>query len=534
MTANTIAIIYYAIMAIAVAYSVQQQKKMRRKMRDAEEARKGFEMVVEGEMQPIPIVYGRAKVGGVRVWHATNSSYVHPTAVNADKTFVSGALTSSVSGNTNSYLYFQQVLCLGPINACYDMVVEESRWLDDPSLNSGLNYDQPADQHAAFRTEVMLGRVGVDGKYVQQDNATFTANFGERKNAKFPGLAFASTVVKLNREDPQHYSTPMVQYLIEGRLVRPISRQGTNPNYTYSLGSRTYSNNPALCLLDYLLESELMYGDVKAFDSGKKCSINEIDLPSFYEAAKICGQIVREDVPAIGKIWRPTDKSRYITTRDLPLYECNMIVDPSKPIRDNVESMLSAMGDARLVWSQGKYKLNMLYPYSEKTPNDYKDPADPGDGSVDGGTDDGATQMTGSFIFERGGLHRCYINVSPSTVLYVDFTFKNDGTLVGYFEGTPISEYWHSNIPLAGADYSIKFEFVDETLSGLNLAPTNYWTSAAPIGEWITLSADRQFSMAFPFEMLGANFNFLIHLKHNPSGYTEAFPLTVSAFIIAF
>jgi hypothetical protein len=152
----------------------------------------------------------------------------------------------------------------------------------------------------------------------------------------------------------------MLQFFIEGKKIKNIIRSGTIDNYTYSLTpTSSYSNNSALCLLDYLLDKT----------SGKGMDISLIDLESFYNAKVICDQVVLQDALVGGKIYFPTDGSSgaegitpLAASRDVRLYECNAIIDTQKPLRENVEIILSTMGDARLVWSGGKYKLNLQYP----------------------------------------------------------------------------------------------------------------------------------------------------------------------------
>jgi hypothetical protein len=58
-----------------MAYQADKAHKARKKAREAAEARKGFDVVIEGEVMRLPIVYGRAKVGGVRVFHGTKDSF---------------------------------------------------------------------------------------------------------------------------------------------------------------------------------------------------------------------------------------------------------------------------------------------------------------------------------------------------------------------------------------------------------------------------------------------------------------------------
>lgn len=350
----------------SIAYQIYQARKMKKAARDAAEARKGFEIVVEGDVYPVPIVYGRAKVGGIRVFSQTANNFVWPTTgSNADISFTQGSeaipqepityddgtvqvqpdipsnvLDRSISGKKNEFLFYEQALCQGPINRVIDIVFEESRFLDDPDFvkgKSGLRVD-----------------VHYDGGTADE---VISTNFIQRKTAFFTGLAHAGAVIRLNRDDPQFGGRiPMLQFFIEGRKVRTIN------NGTLS-STRTYTNNPAYCLLDYLLD------DNNAYSPGKQLTINDIDLASFEAAANVCNTIVATNKPVGGKIWSNTTGTVDVNTTNIPLYECNIVIDSTKPIRENVEAILATMGDARLVWSQGKYKLLVQYPTSNEAIN---------------------------------------------------------------------------------------------------------------------------------------------------------------------
>jgi len=360
------------ITVASIAYQISQARKMRKAAAAAAEARKGFELVVEGEAVHLPLIYGRAKVGGVRVYHniANNFNYVTP---NSNKAIFTEGFNGNLTGEKNEYLFFQQALCQGPINAVYDVAFEESRYINDSDIGNSVSvtYDAGSGDEATWvsdiqtRTDIKSG-VRIDLHYGNTPTADniMSANFSDRKDARFTvkknevGLAYASVVVKLNRDQPQFNGVPLTQFFIEGRKVKTIVRTGTAPNYSYELSStRQYSNNPALCLLDYLTDSV----------SGKSLPTTKLDLKSFYDAVTICNTTVQSNILVGGKIWQNTDGSRNINTRTLPLYECNIIVDTEKPVRENVESILSTMGDARLVWSGGKYKLNLQYPSSNES-----------------------------------------------------------------------------------------------------------------------------------------------------------------------
>lgn len=357
-------IIQAALTIASISYQIVQAKKMRKAARDAAEARKGYEFPVEGSIQPVPIVYGRAKVGGVRVYHNVSSNFIY-TSPNSNKVYdlgasstlgetytydvegnietvttvtnPSGNLSRNISGSKNEFLFFQQVLCQGPINAIHDFVVDESRYLDDTSLSK---------DKAALRIDIHY-----DGNVA--DNI-ISANFPERKDSKFPNLAYANAIIRLDRDKAQFgNSVPMLQFFIEGRKVKTVTNGVLSTN-------RVYSNNPAWCLLDYLLF------DASRYNAGKSLTVEQIDLDSFEQAAALCNTTVAQNKLTAGKIWRNTDGSRDIQSRNIPLYECNAIIDVTKPLRENVESILSTMGDARLVWSQGKYKLLLQYPSSNQ------------------------------------------------------------------------------------------------------------------------------------------------------------------------
>lgn len=378
--------------AASVAYQVTQAKKQRSAARAAAEARKGHELVLQGAPTALPIVYGRALVGGVRVWHKTSPSFNYAGS-NAQRQFsigeaatagttrvetyledvqngdytiqVPGTRTVTVdgypstkldkpmAGSKNDFLIFQQALCQGPIASVQDILINGTSTLDDPTYGHARR-DTGRELHAAMRIDCFY-----DGTACQ----VATANEASRSTAKFPKAAYATVSICLDQGEAQFQGVPDMQFLIEGRLVGTFS--GNNYSLAYDsasqtwTGTRQYSTNPALCLLDYLIDNTC----------GKAIKFEQLDLPSFAKAAQICARTVMQGAAVGGQIWQPVGKSEdagqnNVTTRDIPLFECNAIIDVTRPIRQNVETLLSTMGDARLVWSQGKYKLLLQAPVS--------------------------------------------------------------------------------------------------------------------------------------------------------------------------
>lgn len=259
-------------------------------------------------------------------------------------------LNKTVEGEKNEFLFIQQALCVGPIQGVYDVLIDDGLGLTEPSLGAAGYEDldaKPLYQSAAMRFDIH------NGNGEEADNI-LVKNFPSRYSAKFPNTANASICVKLDRENPQFNGVPNAQFFIEGKLVRDITRSGSVGAYTYALTGFVYSNNSALCLLDYLLLSE----------GGKGLSVLQIDLESFYDARVLCDTPVLDNALIGGRIWRPESGRRSVSQRNLPLYECNIVIDTEKTIRENVEAILNTMGDARLVWSQSKYKLVVAYPAS--------------------------------------------------------------------------------------------------------------------------------------------------------------------------
>jgi hypothetical protein len=352
------------------------------------EARKGAEVVIEGKSEDLPLVYGRAMVGGARVFHAVSSDFNY-VAPNADRTFATGVnhtvnwtaekyvvqnprgpnatllkvastgtteiltqLAKSINGRKNEFLYFQQAICQGPIGGVIDVVLESSRYLDDATLATFGAPDNLAtgEKHKWSDPKKARTAVRIDVHYdlaMNVADSIIAANFPERSDATFNNMVYASATVRTDRDDPQFSQPPSLQFYIEGKKVRKVVNGVLNTNFEYS-------NNPAWCLLDYLLDGL----------SGASIPIEEINLPSFEAASLVCDYIVEPSVTTAGKIWQNTEGDRNIHTRALPLYECNMVIDTKKPIRDNITGMLTSMGDARLVWSQGQYKLSLQYTHT--------------------------------------------------------------------------------------------------------------------------------------------------------------------------
>lgn len=310
--------------AASTAYQLSEANKMKAKMKAAEEARKGFEITVSGAAAPLPVCYGKNILGGVEVKHMITSGYAAAT-LGSSTHFVENFDNTTVGGNKNKYLHVQYALCHEGIAGVQGIHVND------------LAYDDPEQRFShSIRTYSDGGTA----------DAISTANGAPSTNT-FTGVAYAAATFRLDRDDPQYNGAPLLGFMVKGRKVRSVELNAG----VYSLStSFVYSNNSALCLLDFLLDGNF----------GRGLSVDEVDLKSFYDSALICGATVSSGRSVAGVV------NGGAGTRDIPLYECNITLDTNKTIRENIRSIMDTMALAELVWSsEGKYKLLVEYPTSQ-------------------------------------------------------------------------------------------------------------------------------------------------------------------------
>jgi len=229
------------------------------------------------------------------------------------------------------FLFIQQVFCYKGINKVFYIELADKDYRDPEFGESGRIYIYPG------------------GDVV---DPMMSANFPARANARFPETAYGSMAFKLDRDEPQYAGVPDVVIQCEGlKVLRFTDDQGTLG------GGKSYSNNPAEILLDYLTNS----------DYGKGLNLSEIDLRSFARVAEICDTPVaiggNDTFPAIGKLWTQKVAEENLSGKQLKRFEFNGVLNSGATVRENIGKILATMGsDAVLLWSQGQYKLKLHYP----------------------------------------------------------------------------------------------------------------------------------------------------------------------------
>lgn len=330
-------IIGAAISIVSSLHSRRKAKKQQARLDAEMDKQKGFDVPVDGEAINLPLVYGYAKIGGVRsvVCTADGGAIAPPPSGFEDRAVNLGV--GNHGGSKKEYMVVQQAFCYGDIDEFLDFEVD------------GQNYDYHKFSHHI--------RLSKNGGVADPTAVAFNVPLGNTN--KFTGMAWASQVYKLNRDDPEYSGTPNLTAYIRGTRVRDIFND--NGSWKFSNGY-TFSNNPALVLADYL---------TRPVEKGG-CGLpdNKVDLAAFGHAKGICDTVVASDVDVRGRVngVRPVQDGQVEplpSKRDLRLYECNLVIDTSSPRRDIIEQLLETMAQSKLVYSNGIYKLKLDYPASD-------------------------------------------------------------------------------------------------------------------------------------------------------------------------
>jgi hypothetical protein len=397
-----------ALFLFSTAYQISASNKMKRKQAEAADARKGSSITVKNSAISLPVVYGRQEISGVQYDHQNSANYSYTAPESGTTTFDSGndyplyntgsgfitptwldtilganaysgadkgKLASSVTGTKNEFMFAKHVLCHSGIESVRYATV------NDVSFNA---QKYKKGQRLVTYTE------GGPSNLLQAN--------GYSASELFSGVAYVAEVFRLDRDKQNYAGAPNATFLVEGMKVYTVEENAGV--YTVS-AEKTYSNNPAYVLMDYLTNNSY----------GRGLGFSEVDLEAFYNAAQVCDTVVISNAqisghvlgskpissyPTFGDFPSPNDwgfedillKSEdngsyyaweilseqsdgvtgqfYIVTlptRDIKLYECNLTLNTEATLRDNIERILTTMNYAELVWdTNGKYKLLLDYP----------------------------------------------------------------------------------------------------------------------------------------------------------------------------
>jgi hypothetical protein len=268
------------IFAVSAGVSYVATRQAQKQARKASDAMRGVLLNKESNVEPIPVIYGTRRVGGTRVFISTR-----------DET----------GGDPNEYLYIAHVLCEGEINAV-----------------SQIKFDDILITDARFSGLVTHNvHLGTDDQ--TYDSLLTEANAGWTSAHRLRGVAYIAFRIKWDQD--VFSNIPDITCVVQGRKVFDPRNSTT-----------AYSNNPALCIRDYLTNARY----------GKGLTSAQIDDTAFSQAATDCDEVV----------------TFYTTGTTGKLFECNAVVQTDATLFSNIEMMLNGCRGF-LPYNQGVYSLRI-------------------------------------------------------------------------------------------------------------------------------------------------------------------------------
>ena len=280
------------------------------------QAAQGVTLTKTGTNESIPIVYGFRRVGGALVFLETN-------------------------GKTNKYLYAVYALCEGQIDGVRRVYVEDVELPNTGDTgNKYVHGKLYKVSKGKFKNRIQIqifdGRENQSQSALAEESATW-----KKKERKLPGIAYA--VVRYEWKEiksqadadanPFNGGVPKIYFDLFGKKVYDVTTHGGGKDLsnTYENLSKSYSINPANCVLDYLMNPRY----------GAGLTVDQIDADSF----KIAGDKFDESVWYTKKLY-----GRAIT--------CNAVIKTEQKILDNTKVLLSGCRGI-MPFVQGRYKLKV-------------------------------------------------------------------------------------------------------------------------------------------------------------------------------
>jgi hypothetical protein len=268
------------VVSAGISYSGMQSAKKQAKK--AADAMAGVLINKESNIEPLPVIYGTRRVGGVRVFVSTKD--------------VSG-------GDKNEFLYIALALCEGEVNSITDIRID-----DKPITDS---------QYSGLHT--INVHLGADNQ--NYDPLLTEANAGWTSSHKLSGVAYLA--IKLKWDADAFGGVPEITALVQGRKVYdPRSPSAAN----------AYSDNPALCIRDYLTNARF----------GKGLPSSAIDDTAFSTAATDCD----------------TSVTYYTNGTNGKIFQTHAVLQTDETIFSNIKIMLQGCRGF-LPFTQGKYGLKI-------------------------------------------------------------------------------------------------------------------------------------------------------------------------------
>lgn len=284
----------------------------------AENAAQGVKLQKPGTNVGFPVIYGHRRVGSVPIFAETN-------------------------GSDNQDLYVCYAICEGEIEGIRNIKIDGNSIGNNSStyaVSNGTNnvhsggYPYDGDR---FQFQVFHGTENQAQSSLLGDSRSWGS-----KNRTLPGLAYVACRFRWRASDqaeadrnPFGGGMPQLEFDVYGKKVFDLSTHsgGLDLANDYDALTKTYSTNPANCLLDYLMNTRYGAGYDKSF----------INADSFKTAATKFAQTVTYDTG---------------TNSTGPAITCNGVIGTETEIINNVKKLLSGCR-TMMPFVEGRYKLKV-------------------------------------------------------------------------------------------------------------------------------------------------------------------------------
>lgn len=268
-----------AVAVVAGGISYKAARDAQKAAKKAADAMAGVLLNKESNIDPIPVIYGERRVGGVRV-------------------FIKAA-----GGKKNEYLYLALALCEGEVESISDIYIDDTP-ITDPKYSGLYSYQ-------TF--------TGTDSQTV----STLLQGAGSEWTTDHRLRGVAYIAMRLKWDTDAFSGMPEITALVKGRKV-----------YDPRTTATAWSDNPALCIRDYLTNTRF----------GKGLPTSAINDTAFSAAANDLDSFTA--TPYVG------------APSTIKIFKTNIVLDTGEEIFRNVERLLLGCRGF-LPYTQGQYALKI-------------------------------------------------------------------------------------------------------------------------------------------------------------------------------
>ena len=261
----------------------------------AEQNAKGVLLNKQSANGPIPVIYGKRKVGGTLAFLET-------------------------SGDDNEFLYMIIALCEGQVESCEKIYVDDKQVTWSGTLLHGTERTVGSGDSNFYKdSDSKITVTWYDGRDDQTYNTTVGALSSWTSNHRLRGVSYLA--LKFKWSEDCFMGIPAVHAEIKGRKVYQANLDGTKTGGTGSHREDTastweWSDNPVWCTLDYMRNSRFGLGIANSYFDG--------DYADWQTASDVCDAHV----------------TPYGSATAIDLLDMNYVLDTKKKCIENLKEMV--------------------------------------------------------------------------------------------------------------------------------------------------------------------------------------------------